>query len=366
MLRSVAIATLIFVEPHHAAQRPHPRALQGFQFGGTQQFGGGQQANNAATFSPAPTPQMSLSPWPTSETDDDDEEDFPTSSPWPTTSPYPTSSSPGNGNGSANGNDNSAFGQGNDMNPPNSTTLPPNPWAQTPDPNATAATPPGGSETSGTPVTMEPPLPGNETTTVVPPPNNVVATLTPTRAPIPTIAPTNLAYGNDDDKVPTISPEPTPPDGPDSGDYNSGSTASWNAWTHTNEPTHGYVEPSDDYLEKENDDKIKEEWEEKSNMEKAQAEWYEISHDKNVKIMSIVFGVTGFLLLIVVAHQLIENPDGFFGKLCRCLLACIRIICWPCRFLCCRGSMRARDRRTHQLVNSEPSSYGYSHDLELT
>jgi hypothetical protein len=124
-----------------------------------------------------------------------------------------------------------------------------------------------------------------------------------------------------------------------------------------------YVPPQGDILE--DDDKIKQEWAEKTNKEKAEAEWDDISHDKNVKIVSIVFGVTGFLLLLFVANQLIENPDGFFGKVCRCLLACISILCWPLRALCCRSS-RARERRSHQPMNGENGAYGYSHDLELT
>ena len=221
--------------------------------------------------------------------------------------------------------------------------------------------------------TFEPPV-GNETT-VEYPPDSLAQTMVPTVSPdlpavstmIPTTPPTPSDYvdtsetvGNDDDDaVPTISPAPTIGDGPD---YGGPSGA---AWTRTNEPTAVYVAPNDDVIDKDKENEIEKEWEEKSNLEKVEAEWKDITHDKNVKIVSIVFGVTGFLLLLFVAHQLIENPDGFFGKLCRCLLSCVRIICWPCRFLCCR-SARARDRRTHQLVNGEPSTYGYSHDLELT
>ena len=160
--------------------------------------------------------------------------------------------------------------------------------------------------------------------------------------------------GYDDTAPPVVSPVPGYPN------YNP-----YPEYKRTPEPTARYVPPNDDVLGNEQDDKIAKEWEEKTNIEKVEAEWDEIRRDKNVKIVSIVFGVTGFLLIIFVAHQLIENPDGCFGKVCRCTLACIRIICWPCRALCCR-SARARDRRTHQLVNHEPGTYGYSHDLELT
>lgn len=323
------------------------RELQSFQFGGTTKF----FENN---------PSLAISPAPTDTYANDDYYDEPTISPWPTRSPYPTTSAEPTETDLGGGIDEGGDTPGSPVSPPLNAT--------------TSTTPPseGGITTEYNETTLEPTRWGNETTVEPsPPPVVVVQTPVPTVSPslqvVATPAPTpsdsvdNIRF-YDDDEVPTISPAPTFGDGPES---NNNSGQSWSTWTHTNEPTAIYVAPNDDVLERQDDDKIKKEWEEKSNLEKAEAEWNEISHDKNVKIVSIVFGVTGFLLLLFVAHQLIENPDGFFGKLCRCLLSCVRIICWPCRFLCCR-STRARDRRTHQLVNSEPSSYGYSHDLELT
>lgn len=395
MFSSAALVTwLIFVGAaaeitEDRQQQQKQRRAQPWQFGETSQF---DEYNNHQWPSVSPAPTMT--PWPTTEDYYGDEQlqgdyyggdqlegygDNPTVSPWPTPTPYPTQ-------------------QGNGGTPSSA----PSPWAvPSPQQNVTTpATGPGGNPgdttpgtsanpgdttpgTSGTPpgppdnmppglsneTTLEPPPVGNETT-VEPPPSgqDIVSTNYPTVSP--TLAPTpdksggqennnNDYYYSDDDAVPTISPAPTIGDGPDNS-YND-----WNNWKRTDEPTEHYVAPNDDVLDRLEDDKIQKEWEEKSNLEKAEAEWDDIRHDKNVKIVSIVFGVTGFLLLLFVAHQLIENPDGFFGKLCRCLLSCVRIICWPCRFLCCR-STRARDRRTHQLVNSEPSTYGYSHDLELT
>jgi hypothetical protein len=177
----------------------------------------------------------------------------------------------------------------------------------------------------------------------------------------PTSAPSVVDYDN----APTVSPGPTVADGPEYGPTPTTPTYNAPSWNQprTPEPTAVYVAPQDDILE--DDDKIKQEWAEKTNKEKAEAEWDDISHDKNVKIVSIVFGVTGFLLLLFVANQLIENPDGCFGKVCRCLLACISILCWPLRAFCCRSS-RARERRSHQPMNGENGAYGYSHDLELT
>ena len=157
--------------------------------------------------------------------------------------------------------------------------------------------------------------------------------------------------------MPTKSPEPSV------GDDAWPTDNSIPFWDTTKAPVHAYQPPKGpDILE---DDDYLSEWQKKTPKEKAEAEWEEISHDKNVKIVSIVFGVTGFLLLLIVAHKLIDNPDGCCGKICRCLIACVRIVCWPVRALCCR-STRARDRRTHQLVSGEPGTYGYSHDLELT
>ena len=221
------------------------------------------------------------------------------------------------------------------------------------------------------------PAPGT-TTPPVPYPGYTPQTPYPVYTPpAPYTSPTPPSQNpiGDDDFVPTKSPGPTVADGPDSGfelapTPNYYPTPNYNppnyepnpypVWQTTPLPTAKYVPPNDDFLATENDDVMASEWADKNTLEKAGAEWDEIRRDKNVKIVSIVFGVTGFVFLLCVAQQLLENPDGCCGKLCRCLVACFKILCFPLRACCCNSKL-ARERRTHQLVGSE-----YSHDLELT
>jgi hypothetical protein len=140
-------------------------------------------------------------------------------------------------------------------------------------------------------------------------------------------------------------------------------------YTYEPPPPKPYQPPSDDILDKngEKDDDIKDEWEKKSTIQQVEDEADAVLHDKNAKIIAGACGIVAFFVLLVTAQQLIENPEGCCGKLCRCLVAVFRILCWPCRAMCC-GSSRAKDRRTHELMRNDSNNYGYSggSDLELT
>lgn len=100
--------------------------------------------------------------------------------------------------------------------------------------------------------------------------------------------------------------------------------------------------------------------------ELASAEADNLLHDKYVPLVAAVISLVSFAFMLLVVQQIIENPNGALAKICRCTVACVRILCWPVRFLCCGGaagcSSRARDRRTHQRLPSD----GCSRDLELT
>jgi hypothetical protein len=93
--------------------------------------------------------------------------------------------------------------------------------------------------------------------------------------------------------------------------------------------------------------------------------------DPNVWIAAVVLSVVGFFFMLFVVHQLVENPRGCIPKMCRCLVACFRIVCWPCRKLCCcccpggepRGRGRGRGGRTGVPMEDEDD---FSRDLELT
>jgi hypothetical protein len=93
----------------------------------------------------------------------------------------------------------------------------------------------------------------------------------------------------------------------------------------------------------------------------------EMMQDKYVPVVVLATLLVSFMFLLFVAQQMIENPHGCCGKLCRCIIGFLRILCCPCRTLCCSccGSSRAKDRRTHELISDE-NGYGYSHGLELT
>eukprot|EP00977_Amphora_coffeiformis_P000181 scaffold48_cov161-Amphora_coffeaeformis.AAC.29 len=349
-----------FGQPFGATPAPSPSSIGDYYGGGDGDYyggGDGDYYDNVPTASPWPTksPRPTYSPWPTptAKVQEGGPPDAPV--PAPVDNFENTTQAPGE-----------AIPEPLTTRPPGLTSAP-SPASNGTQPNVPVPVP------YGTQTNVPAPVPnGTQTNVPVPVPYGQQ-----TNVPVPfpygqqTSSPV-AAPGSLQSVVPV--PVPLQTGSPTAGQYFTDAPVpvpeypNWNPYPEykrTPQPTARYVPPNDDFLENEQDDKIAKEWEEKSNLEKVEAEWDQIRRDKNVKIVSIVFGVTGFLLIIFVAHQLIENPDGCFGKICRCTLACIRIFCWPCRAICCR-SARARDRRTHQLVNNEPGTYGYSHDLELT
>jgi hypothetical protein len=143
------------------------------------------------------------------------------------------------------------------------------------------------------------------------------------------------------------------------------------------ESTETYEPPDDDPVDEGIDGEVENDWEDltpaelaKKDLEEAEKDLDEALHDKYVPIVSAVCGVIALFFMIFVAQQMIENPDGCCAKVCRCSVACFRILCCPCRYICCCGGSRAKARRTHDLVSDNSSygngNYGYTHDLELT
>lgn len=98
---------------------------------------------------------------------------------------------------------------------------------------------------------------------------------------------------------------------------------------------------------------------------RAEVQAHAIIEDKNAVVVATVLSVTGFVFMVFIARQMIENPDGCCASICRCMIGCLRLLCWPCRAVCGCGN-RAKARRTHNLIVNDNNSYGYSHDLELT
>jgi hypothetical protein len=99
----------------------------------------------------------------------------------------------------------------------------------------------------------------------------------------------------------------------------------------------------------------------KSYVDVAKEEYDSMVHDRNVAIVASVFGAIGFILLLITAQQIIENPDGCCAKICRFSITFWRVVCWPCRKVCCRG----KKRRGHTVI-ADDGYAGYSHDLELS
>ncbi|GAX15805.1 hypothetical protein FisN_3Lh251 [Fistulifera solaris] len=87
----------------------------------------------------------------------------------------------------------------------------------------------------------------------------------------------------------------------------------------------------------------------------------EFVEDPYVRIATLVFAVVCVTLLILVAQQMVENPDGFCARLCRWSVAFFRTLCYPC-LLCC-GS-RSKAHHTHTLVSTDGFD-DYDHDLSL-
>mmetsp|Transcript_27301 Transcript_27301/g.39086 ORF Transcript_27301/g.39086 Transcript_27301/m.39086 type:complete len:587 (+) Transcript_27301:69-1829(+) len=90
----------------------------------------------------------------------------------------------------------------------------------------------------------------------------------------------------------------------------------------------------------------------------------EMKSDKNVQVVAISLVVVFLVLLLVTAHLVMDYPDGLCASFCRLILKClcclIRVLCLPCRAICCKGSDQTRSRRTHA-----PMRAPFPSDLEL-
>jgi len=88
-----------------------------------------------------------------------------------------------------------------------------------------------------------------------------------------------------------------------------------------------------------------------------------LEKDKNVQVIAGVLVVVSLGLLLVTAHLVMQYPDGLCAGFCRLTLKCIccftRMICLPCRAICCKTSDQTT-RRTHA-----PMRTPFPTDLEL-
>ena len=90
----------------------------------------------------------------------------------------------------------------------------------------------------------------------------------------------------------------------------------------------------------------------------------EMKSDKNVQVVAISLVLFFLITLLATAHLVMEHPDGICASFCRLILKClcciIRVLCLPCRAICCKGSDQTRSRRTHA-----PMRAPFPSDLEL-
>ncbi len=90
----------------------------------------------------------------------------------------------------------------------------------------------------------------------------------------------------------------------------------------------------------------------------------EMKSDKNVQVVAISLVAVFLVLMLVTAHLVMDYPDGLCASFCRLILKClcciIRVLCLPCRAICCKGSDQTRSRRTHA-----PMRAPFPSDLEL-
>jgi hypothetical protein len=144
---------------------------------------------------------------------------------------------------------------------------------------------PGGNDTGDlAPVGSPAPSLGFDTEVLLPPPPIYVA---PTEYPTPT--PPTPTY-----KAPTYSN--SPPTSP---------TYSFPTPTAVAAPTEEYVPLDDDPIKNE-DIAVEEEWADSMTLE-------QMEKDRNVLIALSTVAGFGFLLMIITAHQMLENPDGCYA-----------------------------------------------------
>ena len=90
----------------------------------------------------------------------------------------------------------------------------------------------------------------------------------------------------------------------------------------------------------------------------------EMKSDENVQVVAVSLTAVFLILLLLTAHLVMEHPDGLCASFCRLILKClcclIRVLCLPCRAICCKGSDQTRGRRTHA-----PMRAPFPSDLEL-
>jgi hypothetical protein len=106
-------------------------------------------------------------------------------------------------------------------------------------------------------------------------------------------------------------------------------------------------------------------WKEKTPAEMAalaQEEAHNMAEDKYVRLVIILASIAAVALMLVVAQQMIENPNGFLAKFCRCMVGVVRFIILPIRMiLCCElCNKRAHDRRSRAVISR------HDDDLEFT
>jgi hypothetical protein len=196
---------------------------------------------------------------------------------------------------------------------------------------------------------------GNEET-VVPESTQAPSIASDGEVPEPTQAPSEQTPAPIPDTINVESPTYAPTE--DGGDGGGDEFDEWDNYTPPTEPPVVYVPPDEEQ------DPIKNANTTGSWMREGETP-EDMIHDRNVLIAASVLCGVGILLMIITAHQMVENPDGCCASVCRLITGCtcciFRTICFPCR-ACCGGGGRKRRTRQHQMLGNG----NYTHDLELS
>ena len=92
----------------------------------------------------------------------------------------------------------------------------------------------------------------------------------------------------------------------------------------------------------------------------------QLANDKTAEVAAGLFFFLGIIGMVFTAQQLIENPDGLCGSLCRLSIKfsafMLKLVCLPCRLCCGKyNGYSTSDPKNRTLFVEE-----YTNDLELT
>ena len=95
----------------------------------------------------------------------------------------------------------------------------------------------------------------------------------------------------------------------------------------------------------------------------------QLMNDKYVPLVAVAVSLVCFGILLFVVGEILEHPQGCLAKMCKCAVACCRILTWPIRMilccgLCCGSSAAAR-KTDHELLSQGHRRRHSSDDMQF-